>query len=70
MTAIARRRGTVWSPAELAALVNFCAERNLILVSDEIHCDFVTKGQKYTPFASLPRRDLVDDVRQVDQVVL
>ena len=31
-----------------------------IVLSDEIHCDFVLKGQKYTPFASLPDKDIVD----------
>ena len=33
-----------------------CLEHRVPVLSDEIHCDFVTKGQKYTPFASLDRR--------------
>jgi cystathionine beta-lyase len=41
--------GTVWSPEELRALAIFCAERDLYLVSDEIHCDLVYKGHKHTP---------------------
>jgi cystathionine beta-lyase len=41
--------GTVWSAAELCALAALCAERDLILVSDEIHCDLVFKGTKHTP---------------------
>jgi len=41
--------GTVWSPAELKALATFCAENNLILVSDEIHCDLVFPGARHTP---------------------
>jgi cystathionine beta-lyase len=41
--------GTVWSPEELRALAAFCAERDLYLVSDEIHCDLVYKGHKHTP---------------------
>lgn len=41
--------GTVWSPAEIRALGAFCAEHDLILVSDEIHCDLVFNGAKHTP---------------------
>ena len=40
--------GTVWSAQELRALATFCAEHDLILVSDEIHCDLVFDG-KHTP---------------------
>lgn len=41
--------GTVWPAAELRALAALCAERDLILVSDEIHCDLVFDGAKHTP---------------------
>src|SRR6516164_2588908 len=41
--------GTVWSAAELRALAALCVERDLILVSDEIHCDLVFRGAKHTP---------------------
>jgi cystathionine beta-lyase len=41
--------GTVWSAVELRALGTLCAERDLILVSDEIHCDLVFGGAKHTP---------------------
>ena len=41
--------GTVWSPAELRELAALCAERDLTLVSDEIHCDLVFSGAKHTP---------------------
>jgi cystathionine beta-lyase len=41
--------GTCWSPDELRALARLCAERDLILVSDEIHCDLVFAGTKHTP---------------------
>ena len=44
--------GTVWSAEEIRALATFCAERNLILVSDEIHCDLVLNGAKHTPTLS------------------
>jgi cystathionine beta-lyase len=41
--------GTVWSVEEIRALATFCAEHNLILVSDEIHCDLLLGGAKHTP---------------------
>ena len=41
--------GTVWSADELRALARFCAEHDLILVSDEIHCDLVFDGVKHIP---------------------
>lgn len=36
--------GRVWSAGELRDLARFCIERNLILVSDEIHHDLVFQG--------------------------
>jgi cystathionine beta-lyase len=33
----------------------------VVVLADEIHCDFVSKGQKYTPFASLPNKDVVNN---------
>lgn len=44
--------GTVWTPAEIKALATVCAERNLILISDEIHCDLVFAGARHTPTLS------------------
>ena len=41
--------GTVWSAEEIRALANFCAEHDLILVSDEIHCDLVFDGARHIP---------------------
>ena len=39
----------------------FSLDHRVIVLADEIHCDFVTKGSKYTPFASLPNREIVDN---------
>jgi cysteine-S-conjugate beta-lyase len=41
--------GTVWSADEIRALANFCTEHDLILVSDEIHCDLVLDGARHIP---------------------
>jgi len=32
-----------------------------VVLADEIHCDFVMKGQTYTPFANLPDKDIVNN---------
>ena len=41
--------GTVWSVDEIRALAALCTERDLILVSDEIHCDLVLDDLTHTP---------------------
>ena len=41
--------GTVWPVEEIRALAAFCAEHDLILVSDEIHCDLVFAPARHTP---------------------
>ncbi len=41
--------GTVWTGDETRALAAFCASHDLILVSDEIHCDLLLGGAVHTP---------------------
>lgn len=41
--------GNCWSREEIRELAEFCIERDLILVSDEIHCDLVFKGAQHIP---------------------
>jgi cystathionine beta-lyase len=41
--------GTVWSADEIRALAAFCTEHDLILASDEIHCDLVFDGARHIP---------------------
>jgi len=41
--------GNAWSPEEIKALARFCETHNLLLVSDEIHCDLVYSSAKHTP---------------------
>ena len=41
--------GTVWTAEETRALAAFCASHDLILVSDEIHCDLLLDGAVHTP---------------------
>jgi cystathionine beta-lyase len=41
--------GRCWTADELRALGDFCKAHDLVLVSDEIHCDLVFPGQKHVP---------------------
>lgn len=45
--------GRVWTPDELTWLGNICLRNGVTVVADEIHCELVYQGFKYTPFASL-----------------
>ena len=53
--------GNCWSPEDLMRLGQLCLERRVVVLADEIHCDFVTRGNKYTPFATLPDQDVVNN---------
>ncbi len=44
--------GRVWSRAELTAIAEFCVERDILILSDEIHHDLVFEGP-HTVLASL-----------------
>lgn len=43
--------GRVWTPAELEGVAEFARRHDLILVSDEIHCDLVMPGHRHTAMA-------------------
>ncbi|REB08759.1 pyridoxal phosphate-dependent aminotransferase [Sporosarcina sp. BI001-red] len=45
--------GSVWTKGELQELGEICLAHNILVVSDEIHCDLVYTDYKYTPFASI-----------------
>lgn len=49
--------GNVWSKEDLYAMGEICLRHGILVIADEIHCDFVfANGQKHTPFASLDQR--------------
>jgi cystathionine beta-lyase len=45
--------GIVWDPETLRRLANFCHERHILVLSDEIHCDMALWDNRHTPFASV-----------------
>lgn len=53
--------GNCWSPEDLLRIGEICLKHRVIVLADEIHCDWVSKGQKYTPFASLSNKAVVDN---------
>lgn len=45
--------GITWDKATLSRLADIAVKHNLIVISDEIHCDMALYGNKHTPFASV-----------------
>lgn len=45
--------GNVWKKEELEKLARVCLEKNILIVSDEIHSDLIFKGNNHIPTASL-----------------
>ena len=45
--------GRVWTRGELERLGRIAVERDLVVLSDEIHHDLVFKGSRHVPFAAL-----------------
>jgi len=53
--------GNCWSEEDLLRMGELCLKNGITVLADEIHCDFIMNDQKYTPFASLPDKDIVDN---------
>ena len=51
--------GNVWSREDLTRLGEICTRRRVVVLADEIHCDFVTAGHTYTPYATLQDAEIV-----------
>ena len=47
--------GRVWTHEELTRLADICLKNNILILSDEIHCDLVLPGFRHIPFASLSK---------------
>jgi N-succinyldiaminopimelate aminotransferase len=46
--------GTVFGPAELAAVAELAVERDLIVIADEVYEHLIFDGRTHTPIATLP----------------
>ena len=54
--------GRVWTHEELVRLGEICIRHNVLVISDEIHCELVYPGHKHLPFASISEEFLKDSV--------
>ena len=53
--------GNVWSVEDMTRMGEICLEHRVVMLVDEIHCDFIRADEKYVPFASLPNKEIVDN---------
>lgn len=53
--------GNCWSAEDMMRMGEICLRHRVVVLSDEIHCDFVTHGNRYIPFASLPDKEIVNN---------
>lgn len=54
--------GRVWKKEELQQIGEICFRNNVLVVSDEIHCDLVYEPHRHTPFPSLGQEFLEKSV--------
>lgn len=45
--------GRVWTREELVRIGDICLKHEVVVLSDEIHCDFIYEGYVHTPFAAI-----------------
>ncbi len=52
--------GRIWAEEELKRFGDICLENNVLIISDEIHCDLIRTGLRHTPLAKLyPESDQI-----------
>lgn len=47
--------GSVWTKSELTQMAEICLKYNVLIISDEIHCDLIFKPFKHTPVAGISK---------------
>lgn len=45
--------GRVWTKEELSRITEICDKYGVFVISDEIHCELIMPGYKYTPYATV-----------------
>ncbi len=48
--------GRAWLPEELDKLADICLKNNILILSDEIHCDLILPGFRHLPLASISEK--------------
>ena len=51
--------GNCWSREDLTRLGEICTRRGVVVLADEIHCDFINKGSRHIPYCTLDNRKIV-----------
>lgn len=54
--------GRVWTREELEKIVKLCMENNVLIISDEIHCDLILKGHNHTSIASISEEAAMNSI--------
>lgn len=54
--------GRVWTKEELERMNDICLRHGVKVVSDEIHCELVMPGHKFTPFAAVSQACLDNSI--------
>ncbi|GAB6950879.1 pyridoxal phosphate-dependent aminotransferase [Hoylesella timonensis 4401737 = DSM 22865 = JCM 15640] len=47
--------GRVWTPDELSRMNDICLKHGVKVIADEIHCELIMPGYKFTPFAAVSK---------------
>ena len=51
--------GNCWSLQDQTTVGEICTRHGVVVLADEIHCDFVNRGHRYVPYASIDNEALV-----------
>jgi len=51
--------GNCWSREDLTTFGEICTRRRVVVLADEIHCDFINKGSRHIPYCTLDNRKIV-----------
>ena len=54
--------GRIWTKEELSKIGELCNRYNVVVLSDEIHCDIIAPGREYIPFASVSKTNLNNSI--------
>jgi len=54
--------GRVWTKEELERMGEICLKHNVLVISDEIHCDFILGGRKHTVFGAINEKFLNNSI--------
>ena len=52
--------GRVWTADELRRILEICRRNDVVVVSDEIHCELTMPGHKFVPFAQVASQEAFD----------